>query len=263
MHDRVAFRSDRLPTEHFDRRFSKENLAFWVPLLVESAHIEPHLEVLDVGCGTGGFARAIARRARARVTGCDRSERFIEFARGLPPPETGRVEWTVGDAEELPFDACSFDRVLLSLVLHQLASPPTAIAEAARVVRPRGLVLVRTIAPEDAAERVPARYVTALAKADAARMLRIETVVAWLEQAGFAAVEAERQLRNKVLTLADEEIALRTEVRARYEFVTRHELDEGLERMRAEASATRGDWIDPRPTFIVVARKATNRQPPP
>ena len=127
MHDRVAFRSDRLPTEHFDRRFSDDNLAFWVPLLVESAHIEPHLDVLDVGCGTGGFARTIAGMAPARVTGCDRSERFIEFARGLPPPKAGAVEWVVGDAEELPFASCSFDRVLLSLVLHQLASPATAI----------------------------------------------------------------------------------------------------------------------------------------
>ncbi len=168
----------------------------------------------------------------------------------------------VGDAEELPFASCSFDRVLLSLVLHQLSSPAAAIAEAARVLCPRGLVLVRKIAPEDAAERVPGRYVPALAKVDAARMLRIETVVAWLEQAGFAAVEVERHLRNTVLTLGDEERALRTEVRARYEFVTRHELDEGLERMRADASRP-GDWIDPRPTFIVVARKATKGQPPP
>ncbi len=77
MHDRVAFRSERLATEQFDRRFSEENLAFWAPLLVESAHIAPHLNVLDVGCGTGGLARAIARLASARVTGCDRSERYI------------------------------------------------------------------------------------------------------------------------------------------------------------------------------------------
>ena len=261
-YDRVAFRSDRLPTAHFDQRFSDENLAFWVPLLVEAAQIEPHSDVLDVGCGTGGFARAIARMASARVTGCDRSERFIAFARGLPPPEDGTVEWVVGDAEELPFAPCSFDRVLLSLVLHQLARPPAAIAEAGRALRPDGIVLVRTIAPEDAVHRVPERYVPAMAAADAARMPPIETLVEWLERAGFTDVKPERHLRNKALTLADEERALRTEVRSRYRFVTVDELEEGIGRMRADAAATRGDWIDPRPTFIIVARKQTESMRP-
>ena len=82
--DRVAFRSDRLPVDHFDARFSEENVSFWVPRLVKAAQIAPGLDVLDVGCGTGGFARAIACSVPARVTGCDRSERFIELAKRLP-----------------------------------------------------------------------------------------------------------------------------------------------------------------------------------
>ena len=63
---------------------SDENVAFWVPILVRAAVIEVGLEVLDVGCGTGGFARAMARSAPAQVTGYDRSERFINFAKQLP-----------------------------------------------------------------------------------------------------------------------------------------------------------------------------------
>jgi 2-polyprenyl-3-methyl-5-hydroxy-6-metoxy-1,4-benzoquinol methylase len=64
-HDPTAFRSDRLPTGHFDARFSDDNLAFWVPILIDAAQIGPGLEVLDVGCGTGGFTRAIAASAGA------------------------------------------------------------------------------------------------------------------------------------------------------------------------------------------------------
>jgi ubiquinone/menaquinone biosynthesis C-methylase UbiE len=145
--DRVAFRSDRLPIDHFDARFSEENVSFWVPRLVRAAQITPGLDVLDVGCGTGGFARAIACSVPARVTGCDRSERFIEFAKRLPRPPPGTLGWVVGDAERLPFDASAFDRVLLSLVLHQLTDPGAAVAEAFRVLPGGGLVLARTIAP--------------------------------------------------------------------------------------------------------------------
>jgi len=53
----------------------------------------------------------------------------------------------VGDAERLPFDASAFDRVLLSLVLHQLTDPGAAVAEAFRVLPGGGRVLARTIAP--------------------------------------------------------------------------------------------------------------------
>jgi ubiquinone/menaquinone biosynthesis C-methylase UbiE len=170
--DPVAFRSDRLPTEHFDERFSAENLDFWIPLLLKSAQITPGLEVLDVGCGTGGFARAIAGSAPAEVTGLDRSARFINFARRRPRPQTGTVRWVVGDGEQLPFAASSFDRVLLSLVLHQLADPRAGVVGAVRVLRGGGLVLVRTIAPEDVAGRARQRFIPRMAAADAARLRR-------------------------------------------------------------------------------------------
>ena len=90
MRDPVAFSSGQLPTQHFNERFSKENLAYWVPLLIDAAQIEAGQRVLDVGCGTGGFARAIAEAASVAVTGVDSSERFIAFARELPPPAQAR-----------------------------------------------------------------------------------------------------------------------------------------------------------------------------
>jgi SAM-dependent methyltransferase len=90
--DPLAFHSDRLPVEHFDERFSDDNLAFWVPLIVEAARIEAGQHVLDVGCGTGGFTRGIADAASAIVTGLDSSPRFVANggsstpASSHPPP---------------------------------------------------------------------------------------------------------------------------------------------------------------------------------
>jgi ubiquinone/menaquinone biosynthesis C-methylase UbiE len=252
--DRVAFRSDLLPVEHFDERFSDDNLAFWVPLIVEAARIGPDPPVLDVGCGTGGFSRAIAERASAAVTGLDSSSRFIAFANALPAPRRGAVDWVVGDAERLRLEDASFDRVLLSLVLHQLADPEAAVGEAFRVLAAGGLALVRTIAPEDAVERVPERYLPSMAAADASRLPEIAAVEQWLARAGFGPPVTRRVPRNKRLSLADEERQLLVEVRSRYPFIGAEELEEGLRRMRADAQRA-GEWIDPRPTYLLAASK--------
>jgi SAM-dependent methyltransferase len=253
MVDPREFHSDRLPVEHFDSRFSEDNLAFWVPRLIAAAAIGADSRVLDIGCGTGGFSRAIARLTSARVTGYDASARFIGFARAQDAGED--VEWVVGDAERLPFPAASFDRVLLSLVLHQLAHPTAAVREAYRVLRPGGLVLVRTIAPEDAVRRVPERYLPAMAAADAARLPPVDDVTAWLEDAAFADVRIERHLREKRLSLEEEERALRTEAEYRYRFLSANDVENAIRSMRAEASGAGGDWIDPRPTYVIVAAK--------
>ena len=258
MPDPVAFSSARLPTEHFDERFSEDNLAFWVPRLIECAQVEPGHRVLDVGCGTGGFTRAVAEMAAATVTGIDYSERFIAFARELSAPQQGAVEWRVGSAEALPVDDGSFDRVLLSLVLHQLVRPELAVAEAFRALDTGGSVLVRTIAPEDVADRVPERFVPSMAAADVERLPLLDNIEGWLREAGFVVTERRRVLRNKQLNLADEERQLLVEARSRYSFVSAAELEAGLRRMRAEAKGKGAGWVDPRPTHFIAASKTAS-----
>ena len=54
-------------------------MRFWVPELVAAARIERDQRVLDVGCGTGGFSRAIAQTTAAAVTGLDSSARFKSY----------------------------------------------------------------------------------------------------------------------------------------------------------------------------------------
>jgi TolB-like protein len=142
----------------------------WVPILIDCAKIETGHRVLDIGCGTGGFTRAIADIASAAVTGIDISERFIEFARDAPAPKRGAVAWRVGSAESLPVAEGSFDRAVLSLVLHQLANPKLAVAEAFRSLAADGRVVVRAVAPEDvAADGMVEEIITALSRIRIAR----------------------------------------------------------------------------------------------
>ena len=246
MVDRRRFRSDRLDVDHFHSRFSDDNLRFWAPLFVDAAGIERGHRVLDVGCGTGGYSIAIAALASAEVTGVDESERFVARARN----GAGPADFVVGDAERLPFADASFDRVLLSLVLHQLERPEAALGEAFRVLGAGSRVLVRTIAPEDVHDRIPERYLPAMAAADAARLIPIDLLVQMLQESGFVEVSTTRVLRNKRLTLAEVETGIHAE-RARYDSLSDAEVEPALRQLREDG----GPWIDPRPNTILIGAK--------
>jgi ubiquinone/menaquinone biosynthesis C-methylase UbiE len=100
-------------------------------------------QVLDVGCGTGDDARAIAGRfPGVSVVGIDASDDTIRDARaqslGLPRP----VDFRVADAYGLPFDDETFDACRADRVFHHLVDPAKALAEMVRVTRPGGRVVV-------------------------------------------------------------------------------------------------------------------------
>ena len=96
--------------------------------------------VLDVGCGTGHLAAAVAARcATSRVQGIDLSPAYIEHAKRLHPDP--RLDFRVGDACALDGVADrSVDRALSLLVLHFVPRTDAAIAEMRRVTRPGGVV---------------------------------------------------------------------------------------------------------------------------
>jgi ubiquinone/menaquinone biosynthesis C-methylase UbiE len=94
--------------------------------------------LVDVGCGTGTFAIAVAAATDARVTGVDGDPSILAIARAKPG--AGPVEWIEGRAEALPLPDASADAVVMSLVLHHLlpSAKGAALAEAARVLGPSG-----------------------------------------------------------------------------------------------------------------------------
>ncbi|MEU6890355.1 methyltransferase domain-containing protein [Streptomyces sp. NPDC046557] len=93
---------------------------------------------LDVGCGTGALTSALTGRARPRlVLGVDRSAGFLDVARATAGPPARFLRAT---APALPVRAGACDAVVSALALNFLPAPGTAVAEAARVARPGGLV---------------------------------------------------------------------------------------------------------------------------
>lgn len=111
---------------------------------MDSLHLEPGMSVLEVGCGLGLDAEAMAARVgpKGRVVGIDASQDLIAAARqrtaslGLP------LAFAVGDAHALDFPDGSFDAARVDRVLQHLKDPVKALDEMARVVRSGGRLAV-------------------------------------------------------------------------------------------------------------------------
>ena len=116
-------------------------------LVVARAGITPGMRVLDVACGTGNAARPAAR-AGARVTGLDLAVRLLEAGRAKAKADGLEIDWREGDAENLPFEDGTFDRVL-STFGHMFAPRHQRTAqEMARVCRGGGVIVAATWTPE-------------------------------------------------------------------------------------------------------------------
>lgn len=140
--------------------YFNENASQWdrirslhVPeLQVEEAMIDalgtgPFDLVLDLGTGTGRILELVAGRAR-RLIGVDTNREMLRCARvRLDSAQLLNCSVRQADIFDLPFPEASADAVILHQVLHFLHTPKMALAEAVRVLKPKGRLLIADFAP--------------------------------------------------------------------------------------------------------------------
>lgn len=134
----AAGRWDRLRSELFG---SRADIIGLLGLVDESWRVG------DLGCGTGGLTEIIAPFA-ASVVAVDDSPAMISAARKRLA-SFDNVSVSPGQLESLPIEDASLDVALLFLVLHYVVEPELAIAEAHRVLKPGGRLIMVDMMPHD------------------------------------------------------------------------------------------------------------------
>ena len=145
---------------HYDDSRAAKGLEIVLACLGAEGRRLGDLHLLDAGCGTGNYSRALIGHL-GRVTGLDLSEGMLKVARGKlgREIEAGRVALHQGSITAMPFAAEEFDAVIFNQVLHHLESGDdphygghaAAIAEAGRVLRPGGTLLINACSHEQLA----------------------------------------------------------------------------------------------------------------
>ena len=107
----------------------------------------PGERILDLSTGTGWTSRAVARRG-ATVVGVDIAADLLDAARVTAAGEGLPIEYRLGDAEALPFDAGEFDAVISTVGVMFATNQEAAASELARVCRKGGRIVLTTWTPD-------------------------------------------------------------------------------------------------------------------
>ena len=117
----------------------------WKRRAIELAAVQPGNRALDLCCGTGDLALALARRG-AEVTGVDFSPAMLEIAEARRrenfKSQISNLKFMAGDAQQIPFPDASFDIVTVGYGLRNLARWEKGLDEMRRVARPGARLVV-------------------------------------------------------------------------------------------------------------------------
>ncbi len=141
-------------------------------------HLVPPVIVADLGAGEGMVSQLIARQAE-KVYCIDRSPKMVEV--GMELAETNQLEnlqYLLGDIEAVPLDDGSVHIALLSQALHHASHPQKAIAEAFRILKPGGRIVILDL-KEHSFEKARELY------ADTWLGFSEGKLHSWLKNAGF------------------------------------------------------------------------------
>jgi ubiquinone/menaquinone biosynthesis C-methylase UbiE len=114
----------------------------WQGLAETLLTLMPPMVIADLGAGEGTFSQLLARRSK-KVIAVDNSEKMVEYGRELALKHgVKNLEYRKGDIEEVPIKDATVDLAFFSQALHHAQHPERAVAEAARILKPGGRIVV-------------------------------------------------------------------------------------------------------------------------
>jgi ubiquinone/menaquinone biosynthesis C-methylase UbiE len=220
------------------RRLSDETLAAWMNALAAHVPVDAVSRAIDVGCGTGRFTAALARRFDADVLGVDPSAEMLEVARArVAGAGAARVRFAHAPATPLPVEPGAADLVFLSQVFHHLDDRPAAFAAFAAALAPGGHLCLRN-STADRLDDVPYfRHFPGARRVNEHRIPSVTTILETVTRHPFEPVahEVVRQVNAPSLAAYVERIALRghSDLAA----LSDAEFERGLAAMAADGAA--------------------------
>jgi SAM-dependent methyltransferase len=218
--DAIAGRYDRLRHQLFEPVLE---------LLVREGDLEGR-RVLDLGCGTGRFAAALAGRHGCVAFGVDPSPAMLAVARA----RSSAVTWLDGRAEAIPLADHAVERAFLQTVIHLVDDRAAAFAELRRVLEPGGAVTILTVDPAGAPRFWMADLLPSYAAIDAARFPAPDALVAELRAAGFASVRWEPAPMGLRYTREEAAHLLRERFASSLAHISAEEIEAGARRAERE-----------------------------
>ncbi|WP_308121121.1 class I SAM-dependent methyltransferase [Paractinoplanes bogorensis] len=219
------------------RALPPEMLTEWVHVFARHAPGRRPLTVVDVGSGTGRFTPALADEFGGPVTGVEPYDRMREAAE-LHAAHPG-VTYVPGSATEIPVPDQSCDLALLFLVLHHVRDHAAAAAELARVLKPGGRVLIRSLFPDRMPELPWYSYFPGIRLIDEQIFPRLDPLLETFTAAGLRLVTVERVQERIADSLADYENRLKLRGSSTFERLTEEEIAVGFEALDAAVRAER------------------------
>ncbi len=216
---------------------------YWLRALIEVGGLRTGEKILDLGAGTGRFARLLAETNP--VVALDPSADMLAASR-----EKGPFDRVRGDGHRLPFRAGAFDATILVMVLHHLADMPVALREVARVSRKA------VVATSDMGTRhlgILEEAFPSMLAIDRKRFPTIEAIVASLESAGLRKIRIDERPYHRTFSVEAQLERVRRRYLSTFDLLPPGEYDRGLRYLEAELPRRHGETFEMRATFTFLA----------
>ncbi|MFB6393834.1 class I SAM-dependent methyltransferase [Polymorphospora lycopeni] len=233
---RIAYDTTAAAAFEANRHLTDDAVAAWRPALARHLAPRPGLRLLDLGAGTGRWARTLTTwYPGSHVVAVEPSPAMRD--------RCSHPDVRPGHAADIPLPAADVDAAWLSTVIHHVPDLPAAAAELRRVVRPGGPVLIRSVFAGRHHGITLFRHFP-----EAVRVVDTFPAVADVETAfaahGFTTTALEQVPQVTAATLAAAATGLRRDAHTPLRLLTDDEYATGLARLKRAAATDTGPVID-------------------
>ena len=200
--------------------------------IIEEGEIHCNSRVLEIGCGTGNYAVAIANLTEAQVYGMDQSEGMLQKAAA----KGSNVRFAKGDAVTLEgFEDNYFDVIYMVDVIHHIKDINTMLKNIYRVLRKEGTVFLFTDSYENIKNRLTTKYFPETLEVELNRYQSTEEIFKAMEVNGLHSIRADNlnvgcdeEAGEKLIKIAEKQGY------SMFNLISQEAIDSGIERLKED-----------------------------